>query len=69
MLGTLKNWNIIKSTNKITFNEDFYQINEIVIDGISENIYSLLQTGKHGAISTTDKMDITLLDTCQTHLQ
>ena len=40
-------------TNKGKCLEDFGDIHKGVLDGIGDNISSLLQTGKYGSISTT----------------
>ena len=43
VLGCLNKWNIIKFTNKGTPSEEFYEIHRILLDGISENMASLVQ--------------------------
>ena len=53
MLGTLNNWNTIKFTNKNTSKEDFDDIHNFVLDGISDNTELLVHTVKYGSISTT----------------
>ena len=69
MLGFLNDWNMIKFTNKGTSSEDFDEIHKILLDGISGNTNSLLQTGKYGATNKTDKKwYVMLLNTCLTHL-
>ena len=55
MPGSFKNWNIITLSHKATSNEDFEEIHQIFLDGISDNMASLVQSGKHGAINKTDK--------------
>ena len=55
MLFSFNNWNTIQSTNKKTSSEDFYEVNKVVLDGISENMNSLLQLGKYSAISAVGK--------------
>ena len=40
-----------KSTSYDTFDE----INQVVLDGISDSMASLVESGKYGAIKTTDK--------------
>ena len=54
MLGSLNNWNIINLTNKNTLSEDFDEVNQLVLDGISNNMSSLVHTGKYGAINVAD---------------
>ena len=39
-----------KSTSSDTFDE----IHQVVLDGISDNMASLVESGKYGAINTTD---------------
>ena len=54
VLGSYNNWNIIKLTNKNTSSEYFDDIQKTLLDGISDNMESQLQTGKYGAIYTAD---------------
>ena len=54
VLGLLNYWNIIQFTNKTTLSKEFYDIHEVVIDGISDNIAPLV-SGQDGAISITDQ--------------
>ena len=54
VLGSLNNWNTIKFTNKYTSSEDFDAMHKVVIDGISDNITSLVQLGKYGSIIAAD---------------
>ena len=51
MLGSFKNCNIIKFTNKTTFSEVFDEINKVIIGDISDNMKSLVYSGKYGAIN------------------
>ena len=53
MLHCFNNWNIIKISNKTTTSEDFETIHQVILGGISENMFSLVQPGKYGATSTT----------------
>ena len=70
LLGSFNNWNIINFTNKGTSSENFDDINKIVLDGMSDNMYYLVQTGKYDEMNTTDtkKWDVMSLNTCLTHL-
>ena len=43
---------MIKFTNKITSSEDFVDIHNIFLDGISDNVASIVQKVKDGAINT-----------------
>ena len=54
VLGSYNNWNIIELTPKSTPFEAFDEINKVVIDGISENMASLVQPGMYGTIDTDD---------------
>ena len=54
MLGSFKNWFIIKLSHKATTSEDFEEINQVVLNVISENMTSLDKSSKYGATNTTD---------------
>ena len=54
MVGLFNNQKIIEFTNKSTFSENIDDIHKVVLDGISDNIASLMQTVKYGKINTTD---------------
>ena len=54
LLGSLNKWNIIHFTNKKTSSEDFDEMHQLVLHGISDNIASQVYTGKYGAISAED---------------
>ena len=54
MLGSFKNCNIIRFTNKRKTNEDFDAVHKFVLYGISDNVSALVQNGKYGAINTAD---------------
>ena len=41
-------------SSKSTSSETFDEIHQVVIDGISDNMASLVESGKYGAINTTD---------------
>ena len=58
MLGSFNNWNIIKFRNKTTPSEQFDEIHKVVIDGISDNMASLIHLGKYGAINTANTTTI-----------
>ena len=63
MLGSFNNWNIIWLSHKATSSEDVEKINEVVLDGISDKISAMVQTGKYCAIDTTykTKMDYNMI--------
>ena len=54
MLGSFNNWNSIQFSNKTKTNEDFDEVHKVVLYGISDNIYELVQNEKYGAINTAD---------------
>ena len=54
VLGPYNNCNIIEITPKAITFEAFDEINDVVLDGISENIASLVQSGMYDAIKTAD---------------
>ena len=54
VLVSYNNWNIIDLTPKSTPVEAFDEIYNVVLDGISENVSSLVQSGMYGAINTDD---------------
>ena len=53
VLGYFKNWNIIQFSQKSTSSETFDEIHQVVLDGISDNMTSLVESGNYGAINTT----------------
>ena len=53
VLGTFNNWNIIQFSSKSTSSDTFDEIHQVVLDGISDNMTSLVESGKYGAINTT----------------
>ena len=56
VLFSYKNWNIIDPTPKSTPFEAFDEIHQVVLDGISENVASLVQSVMYGAINTDDNI-------------
>ena len=40
-------------SSKSTFSDTFDGIHQVVLDGISDNMASLVESGKYGAINTT----------------
>ena len=53
VLGAYKNWNIIQFSSKSTSSYTFDEIHEVVLDGISDNIASLVESETYGAINKT----------------
>ena len=51
--GSFKNCNIITLSHKSTISEDFEETNQVFLGGISNNMASLVQYGRYGAINTT----------------
>ena len=54
VLSAFNNWNIIELSSKSTSSDAFDEIHQVVLDGISDNLASLVESGKYGAINTTD---------------
>ena len=54
VLGAFNNWNIIQLSSKSTSSEKFDEIHQVVIDGISDNMASLVESETYGSINTTD---------------
>ena len=54
VLDSFNNWNIPTLSHKSTESEAFEEICQFDLDGISENMASLVKYGKYGAINTTD---------------
>ena len=54
VLGSFNTWIIIPLPQKSTPSEAFYEIHQVVIDGISDNMALLVESGDYGAINTTD---------------
>ena len=46
--------NIIQLSQKLTSYDEFNEIHQVVLDGISDNIASLVQSGNYRAIGTTE---------------
>ena len=53
VLCPYNNWTIIEITPKSIPFEAFDEIHKVVLDGISENMASLVQSGMYGAINTS----------------
>ena len=54
VLGAFNNWKIIQLSSKSTSSDTFDEIHQVVLDGISDNMVSLVESVKYGAINTTD---------------
>ena len=65
ILGSFNNWNIITFPHKATTSQAFEEINQVVLYGISDNMASLVQYSKYGAINTieTTKMGYYVIKT------
>ena len=53
VLGDFNNWNIIQLSSKSTSSDTFDEIHQVVLDGISYNMASLVESVTYGAINTT----------------
>ena len=58
VLGSFNNWNIIQLSHKSIPFEVFEEIYQVFIDGISDNMASLVKSGKYGAINIDDTQTI-----------
>ena len=54
VLGSYNNWNIVELTPKSIPFEAFDEIHNLVLDRISENMASLVQSGMYGDINTAE---------------
>ena len=54
VLGSINNWNIILLSQKSTPSDKVDEIHQVVLDGISDNMALLVESGKYVYISTTD---------------
>ena len=54
LLGPFNNWNIIQLSQKPTPYDTFDSIQQVVLYGIRDDMASLVEPGKYGAINTTD---------------
>ena len=54
VLGSFNNCNIIQLPQKSTPSETFDEIHQVVLDGICDNIASLVASGKYISINTTN---------------
>ena len=54
VLVSFNNWNIILLSPKSNSSGTFDEIHQVVIDGISDNMASLVESENYGAINTTD---------------
>ena len=52
-LGSFNNCKIIQLSHKSTLSDAFDYIHQVVIDGISDNMATLVESGKYGSINTT----------------
>ena len=71
VLGSYNNWNIIQLTQKSIFFEAFDEIHQVVLDGISDNMDSLVQSGMYGVINTyyTTTNGFLLFNSSQMHIR
>ena len=53
VLGYFNNWNIIELTQKSTSHDAFDQIQQVVLDVISDDTALLVESGNYGAFDTT----------------
>ena len=53
VLGAFNNWNIIQLSSKSTSSDIFDEIHQVVLDSISDNMATLVKSGKYEAINIT----------------
>ena len=54
VIGLFNNWYIIQFSHKSPPYDEFDEIHQVVLDGISDNMALLVESWKYGAINTTD---------------
>ena len=54
VLGAFNNWNIIQLSSNLTSSDTFDEIHQVVLDGISDNMASLVESVTYGSINTKD---------------
>ena len=54
VLDSVNNCKIIELSQNSASSDTFDEIYQVVLDGISDNMVSLVESGKYGAINTTD---------------
>ena len=54
LIGSFNNWNIITLLHKETTSEAFEEIYYVVLDVISDNMASLVESGNYVAMNKTD---------------
>ena len=54
VLGAFNNWNIIQLSSKSTSSDTFDEIHQVILDGISDNMASLVESVTYVAINKTD---------------
>ena len=54
LIGYSNNWNMIQLSKKSSPYDAFDEMHQVVLDGINENMESLVESGEYGAIDTTD---------------
>ena len=55
VLGSFNNWNIIKLSQNSIPSDAFYEIHQVVLDRISDNMASVVESGNYRDIDTTDR--------------
>ena len=57
VLVAFYNWKIIELSSKSTSFDKFDEIHQVVLDGISDNMESLVESGKHGVINKNRRIN------------
>ena len=50
VLGSFNNWNVINLSQKSISSDSYNEIHQVVLDGISDNMASLVEPGQYGSI-------------------
>ena len=53
LLGAFNSWKIIQLSSTSTSSDTFDEMHQVVLDGISDNMASLVESGTYGDINTT----------------
>ena len=64
VLGTFNNWYIIPLSSKSTLSDTFDEINQVVLDGISDNMASLVESETYGAIKKQTHQQMDFMSSC-----
>ena len=63
-LGSFNNWDIIQLSQKSTPSYAFYEIHQVVIDGISDNMASLVESGNMDSFKKLTQQPMLFMLSC-----